>query len=102
MRISDWSSDVCSSDLEVVIATFFNFDPGLVRHAMDGLWDTVSPAALIDARFEAAAAMLRRALGELASGPDLEEAAALARTAAEHGALHLSGDRKSTRMNSSH
>src|SRR3546814_4102511 len=103
MRISDWSSDVCSSDLrdrrelmtvspltarktwrtlepihgyiyfapeavdayaalgvvgrsgyfgsrsapmgavpaEVVIATFFNFDPGLVRHAMDGLWDTV-------------------------------------------------------------
>src|SRR3546814_12751112 len=35
--------------------------------------------------------MLRRALGELASGPDLEEAAALARTAAEHGALHLSG-----------
>src|SRR3546814_15571076 len=51
---------------EVVIATFFTFDPGLVRHAVDGLWDTVSPAALIDARFGAAAAMLRGPPGKLA------------------------------------
>ena len=35
---------------ELVIATFFNFDPGLVRHAMNGVWDTVTPAALLEAR----------------------------------------------------
>lgn len=76
---------------EVVIATFFNFDPGLVRHAMDGVWDNVTPAALLDARFAAAGAMLRRCLGELAEGADVEEAAGLARTAAEEACKHLSG-----------
>ena len=35
---------------ELVIATFFNFDPGLVRHAMDGVWDITTPAALLEAR----------------------------------------------------
>src|SRR3546814_20896239 len=29
MRISDWSSDVCSSDLAVVVAAFLRFDPDL-------------------------------------------------------------------------
>jgi hypothetical protein len=76
---------------EVVIATFFNFDPGLVRHAMDGVWGIVTPAALLEARLSAAGAMLRRTLGDLASTPELEEAAGIARTAAEEAALHLAG-----------
>lgn len=76
---------------EVVIATFFNFDPGLVRHAMNGVWDVVTPTKLLEARLAAAGAMLRRTMGDLASTPDVEEAAGLARTAAEESALHLSG-----------
>jgi hypothetical protein len=76
---------------DVVVATFFNFDPALVRHALDGVWDTVTPAALLDARLVAAGAMLRRCLGELASAPEVDEAAGLARAAAERAALHLSG-----------
>ena len=85
------SAPMGAASAELVIATFFNFDPGLVRHAMDGVWDIVTPAALLDARLTAAGAMLRRTLGDLASTPDVEEAAGIARTAAEEAALHLSG-----------
>jgi hypothetical protein len=76
---------------ELVIATFFNFNPGLVRHAMDGVWDITTPEALTAARYQAAEAMLRRTLGDLAEGPDVAEAAALARRAAEEARQHLSG-----------
>lgn len=76
---------------EVVIATFFNFDPGLVRHAMAGVWDIATPAALLDARLNAAGAMLRRTLGDLASTSEVGEAAGLARAAAEESTRHLSG-----------
>jgi hypothetical protein len=76
---------------ELVIATFFNFDPGLVRHAMNGVWDIVTPAALLEARLRGAGAALRRAAGDLAAGPDVEEAAGIARTAAEAASAHLSG-----------
>ncbi|HVV36381.1 MAG TPA: hypothetical protein VHC63_07230 [Acidimicrobiales bacterium] len=76
---------------ELVIATFFNFNRGLVRHAMDGVWDVTTPAALLAARLEAAGAMLRRTIGDLAVGADLEEAASLARRAAEEACGHLSG-----------
>ncbi len=85
------SAPMGPASAELVIATFFNFDPGLVRHAMDGVWDIVTPAALLDARLNAAGAMLRRTMGDLASTPDVEEAAGIARTAAEEAALHLSG-----------
>jgi hypothetical protein len=69
---------------EVVIATFFNFHPELVRHAMDGAWEGYTPAAIVEARLSAADAALRRLLGEdaLSSG-DMEEAATLARIATE-------------------
>ncbi|MEY2399733.1 MAG: hypothetical protein QOJ00_2907 [Actinomycetota bacterium] len=76
---------------DVVIATFFNFEPGLVRGAMDGVWDIASPAQLLAARLEAAGAMLRRTLGDLAEGAHVEEAATLARAAADHATQHLWG-----------
>lgn len=76
---------------ELVIATFFNFDPGLVRHAMNGVWDTVTPAALLEARLRAAGAAIRRAAGDLADGPEVAEAASIARVAAEEACQHLSG-----------
>src|SRR3546814_5243554 len=36
MRISDWSSDVCSSDLDHVTGTIFWLDRGMVRRLDEG------------------------------------------------------------------
>lgn len=68
---------------EVVIATFFNFHPALVRRAIPSAWSIASPSMILEARLSAAGAMLRRALGDLASTVEVEEAASLARRAAE-------------------
>ncbi|QYG93783.1 hypothetical protein HC251_16020 [Iamia sp. SCSIO 61187] len=72
---------------EVVIATFFNFQPHLVRNALPAAWDITTPAEVLAARLRGADATLRRVIGE-AEGvsiddAELAEAAALARTAAE-------------------
>jgi hypothetical protein len=86
------SAPMGAASAELVIATFFNFDPGLVRHAMNGVWSITTPAALLGARRDAAGAALRRTMGdELASSADVEEAATLARRAAEEACGHLSG-----------
>ena len=69
---------------EVVIATFYNFWPGLVRSAIPGAWDVAAPAALLDARLQAADAALREALGDDAvASDDMVWAAGAARRAAE-------------------
>lgn len=70
---------------EVVIATFFNFKPELVHHALPAAWATTTPQAVLAARVQAADAALRRMLGEAIAHPDLAESAALARRAAEAG-----------------
>jgi hypothetical protein len=74
-----------------VVATFFNFRPSLVHESMDGVWQTVTPEAVLDARRGAAAAALRRMLGEAADSPEVAEAAALARRAAERATAHPEG-----------
>lgn len=66
----------------VVIATFFNFDPDLVRASMEGVWDQVSPETISAARLKAVDRMLRRFVPEGVDGPDIIEAAELARDAA--------------------
>jgi hypothetical protein len=77
---------------ELVIATFFNFEPANVRRNMDGVWDAVRPAALLDVRLDSAGAALRRAIGpDVAESREVEEAAGLARRAAEAACAHLSG-----------
>jgi hypothetical protein len=68
---------------DVVIATFFNFYPGLVRSHVPKVWDITRPEALLRARIEAADAMLRRILGDATSSAEMREAAELARRAAE-------------------
>src|SRR6478735_4948015 len=74
------SAPMGATSAELVIATFFNFEPAYVRREMAGVWDTVTPAAL------------RRILGpEVAESPDVEEAAGLARRAAQAACAHLSG-----------
>jgi hypothetical protein len=77
---------------DVVIATFFNFKPALVRSAIPDAWDRATPADLIAARFNAVDAACRRILGnEVVESPDMARAAALARTAAEEAARHVEG-----------
>jgi len=76
---------------EVVIATFFNFNPDLVRRVIPAAWSLASTDDVLAARLEAADAALRRALGSDVSGPVMAEAATLARVAAEGASERLSG-----------
>ena len=77
---------------DLVIATFYNFDPSTVREAMNGVWQAVRPEELIDARFMAADAALRRLLGDdVVAGAEVAEAAELARSAALAACDHVSG-----------
>ncbi|MDP9850233.1 SCO6745 family protein [Streptosporangium lutulentum] len=74
---------------ELVIATFYNFCPTLVRQALPGAWKIVTPEKMIEARLDAADAALRRAgIHEIES---LAETTALARRAAEKACEHLQG-----------
>src|SRR5438270_10265395 len=55
---------------EVVIATFFNFWPELVRGVIPVAWELATPAQILQARLEAVDLSLKRGLGGdiLASG----------------------------------
>ena len=66
---------------ELIISAFYNFNPGLVRSAIPAAWQRATPAQLVDARFGAADAALRRILGERINSPEVTEAAQLAREA---------------------
>src|SRR6476469_4674961 len=37
----------------VVVATFFNFNPALIEHAIPSVWERTTPAAMVDARRDA-------------------------------------------------
>jgi hypothetical protein len=77
---------------EVVIATFFNFNPDLVRSAIPAAWDTASPEAVVEARFAAVDAAFRRILGDaVVASPNMVRAAELARIAAEEATRHTEG-----------
>lgn len=68
---------------DVVIATFFNFHPDRVRHAIPAVWAVATPAQLVDARLAAVDAGLRRLLDEHLGGPQIARAVTLAVAAAE-------------------
>ncbi|MFC4061044.1 hypothetical protein ACFOWE_22310 [Planomonospora corallina] len=74
---------------ELVIATFYNFCPGLVRASLPAAWEKTTPAEVLAARYEAAGAALRR--GGVHELPALAETAALARRAAERACEHPQG-----------
>lgn len=76
---------------EVVIATFYNFHPGLVRSAVPAIWQTTDPKSVLAARLNAAGATLRRVLGDAVDSADLARAAELARSAAEAACDDLAG-----------
>jgi GNAT superfamily N-acetyltransferase len=67
---------------EVVIATFYNFHPSLVRRAIPKVWDIAAPAEICAARLRAADLALREVLGDEAESEDVAEAATLAERAA--------------------
>jgi len=67
---------------EVVIATFFNFHPDLVRRHIPKAWAAASPARVIGARFRIAGSALERLLGAAVGGAEMAEAATVARDAA--------------------
>jgi hypothetical protein len=69
---------------DVVIATFYNFHPDLVRRCIPEAWSLATPDAVLSARLEAVDAGLRRMLGADVESPAMAEAAGLARRAAEH------------------
>ncbi|WP_433522080.1 SCO6745 family protein [Nocardia pseudovaccinii] len=69
---------------EVTIATFFNFNPDAVRAVIPAAWDIASPTEIFRARMRAVDRSLRQAWGDDIYGPEVSEAAALARQAAEH------------------
>jgi hypothetical protein len=77
---------------DVVIATFFNFNPEIVRSAIPDAWDRATPADVIAARFSAVDAACRRILSpEVVESTEMVRAAALARTAAEEATRHVEG-----------
>jgi len=67
----------------VVIATFFNFNPSLIHHAIPSAWEQTTPGAMLDARLEAIDSGLRRLLGDVVDSADVARAAELARAAAD-------------------
>jgi hypothetical protein len=76
---------------ETVIATFFNFNPELVRRAIPAAWDVTTPARVLTARLDAVDRSLRKAWGEDVDSAAVREAADLARLAAERAASRPQG-----------
>jgi hypothetical protein len=68
---------------EVVIATFYNFNPEVVRSAIAAAWRAAPPERVLEARLAAADATLRQVLGPLVDSREIVRAAELARRAAE-------------------
>ena len=66
---------------EVVIATFYNFKPDLVRESMADAWTITTPEAVLEARFDAAGKAIRSMLGDQAESPDLVAVTELVRGA---------------------
>ncbi|WP_228973851.1 hypothetical protein [Streptomyces sp. DH12] len=72
----------------VVAGTFYNFNHALVARHLPAVWDTASPADVLDARLRAADATVRRLLGDEAASDRMAEAARLALRAAEACTRH--------------
>src|SRR3546814_9333114 len=102
MRISDWSSDVCSSDLLALVDTALGHLPGLGR-AVDPLADEDMALAVEQHHADTGT------IGKLAHDPRPFHSCAAGAVGRDRPlyqgrrAPHMrSRDRKSTRLNSSH
>ncbi len=69
---------------EVVVSTFFNFNPELIHSAIPRAWQVTTPAALVEARLDGVDRSMRRLLGdEVVASAEMMRASELARLAAE-------------------
>ena len=66
-----------------VVASFFSFAPAVVELGLRDAWVPATPAQVVDARWRGAERALRRMCGALLDAPELAEAVALARRAAD-------------------
>jgi hypothetical protein len=77
---------------EVVISTFFNFNPELVHAAIPQAWTVTTPGALVSARFGAVDRAMRRLLGDdVVQSDEMRRAAELGRGMAEVASRHIEG-----------
>ncbi|MBM0237721.1 hypothetical protein JNW88_12120, partial [Micromonospora sp. ATA32] len=67
----------------LVAATYYSFSPRMVERYVPSIWSVADPAKVLDARLSGMDRALRAVLGDAVDGPELVEAAALARRAAE-------------------
>src|SRR3546814_1414772 len=92
MRISDWSSDVCSSDLERIITSVINDSLLSDRKGLNRLGGGLSLGALTDRDRELIGIAVEMDVDFIAvsfcrNAADMEEARAVARAHGSHAAL---------------
>ena len=76
---------------ETVIATFFNFSPAIIKPVIPAAWDIASPAEVLAARLDAVDRSLRQAWGDDVGSSQVQEAADLARRAADRASSQPQG-----------
>jgi hypothetical protein len=77
---------------EVVVSTFFNFNPALVNAAIPRAWEITTPISLLAARLEAVDGAFRRLLGnDVVASAEMRQAAELARGMAEVAVTRVEG-----------
>ncbi|MEU5023278.1 SCO6745 family protein [Streptomyces milbemycinicus] len=72
---------------ELVTATFYSFSPRTIAEYVPAVWATAAPDKVAAARLRAVDRTFRALLGDRVGGPDIAEAAALAKEAAEAAPL---------------
>ncbi|MER8043545.1 hypothetical protein [Streptomyces sp. NPDC094032] len=89
MRLAARSAPLGAVGAGTVAATFYNYAHELLARHLPAVWETASPAAVLDARLRAMDTTLNRLLGaEALASPELAEAADLALRAAEGCTRH--------------
>jgi hypothetical protein len=68
---------------ELVSATFYSFDPDMVRTHVPAAWAVAAPDKVLDARLHGVDAALQSILGPRVDSPEVAEAASIARRLAE-------------------
>ncbi|NEA61479.1 hypothetical protein [Streptomyces sp. SID12488] len=85
------SAALGAAPTDLVIATFYNFNPQVVRRSIPAAWEAATPQQFAAARLTAIDTTLRRILGTDVTSPAMARAAELARTAAEATVSHPQG-----------
>ncbi|WP_328737526.1 SCO6745 family protein [Streptomyces bobili] len=85
------SAALGAAPADLVIATFYNFNPQVVHRAIPAAWEAATPQRFAAARLTGIDTTLRRILGADVSSPALARAAELARSAAEVTLPHPQG-----------